>query len=88
MAQKFKYSSGQILYWVDPFIFTIHIVQIDYTFEDHTGKYYIEGEAYLHEWDLFLYLDDAKTEAIKRLKDFYKKREWEILHTDPTKGDE
>lgn len=83
MNQKFKYTSGQILYYVDPFIFTIHLLQIDYIFEDYTGKYYMSGEAYLQEWDLFLYLDDAKSEAIKRLKKFYEKKEGEILHTDP-----
>lgn len=87
MAHNFKYSSGQILYYVNPFVFTIEMVQISFTLieEDGTPFYIDNVGAYLYEWDLFLYLEDAKQDAVRRLKKFYQEKEWEILHSNPTK---
>ncbi len=81
---KFKYNSGDELYYTNPFIFTIDLVHIDFTFEDHTGSYYIDQTgAYLCEWDLHKTLEEAKADALNKLEKFHSKKINEILNCKP-----
>lgn len=68
-----KFSAGQELYYVCPFIFTIDKVKVDYGLREDDGKiYYIESTgAYLREEDLFDNLNEAKINAKNKLDDFY-----------------
>lgn len=74
-----------ILYWVDPFIFSIEKVFVDFPYKEEDGTiYYIEKSgAYLQEFDLFEDLNEARGEAIKRLNDFYGTKMEEIMYTNP-----
>ena len=74
-----KYNLNTYLYYVDPYIFTIYKVYICNHYEFEDGDYYIEkAGVYLHEYDLFDKLRDAKIDALQKLRKFYVKKEKEI----------
>lgn len=79
-----QFESGEILFYVDPFSFTIDLVKIDYLYSDYIGDFYIENTgAYLKEEDLFRTLQQAQKEAINRLGQFYQKKMFEIQNRTP-----
>lgn len=79
-----KYKSGDILYYCNPFVFTIEVVEIAYLYTDELGEWCIDQTgAYLAEHDLFLNLDEAREQALERLNAFYHKKQYEIQHQDP-----
>lgn len=77
-----KYFSGDILYYTDPFIFTISKVYIDYILKEDNGEiFYIEDTgAYLKEQDLFQTLNEAKQDSINKLQKFYLRKMNEIIY--------
>jgi len=63
-----KYKIGQIVYYVDEFVFSIEKVKI----YDVYSEYYVDkGGAFLIEDDLFPTIETAKEEAYLRLEQFY-----------------
>lgn len=79
-----KFKVGDILYYVNPFIFVIDKVQIEFTDYDNGQLFYIDAVgAYLAEHDLFERLEDAKGHAMTRLQDFYDRKQNEIWKTNP-----
>jgi hypothetical protein len=63
-----KYKIGQIVYYVDEFVFSIARVKI---YDTHFEYYVDKSGAFLIEYDLFPTLESAKTEAFIRLEQFY-----------------
>jgi hypothetical protein len=81
-----KYKVGDELYYINPFVFIIEKVRIEFVEEDtETGLYfYVDWTgAYLSEFDLTRTLPDAKQLALDYLNRFYRQREHEILHANP-----
>lgn len=79
-----KYKEGQYLYYVNPFIFTIEVVEISFPYVDELGEWYIDSTgAYLAEHDLFDNLDLAKHKALERLNKFYSEKLHEIQNKIP-----
>lgn len=80
-----KYEAGDILYYVCPFVFTIEKVKIDYAYKEEDGTiYYIESSGgYLYEYDLFNNLEDARNNALKKLEDFFRTKNNEIMNSKP-----
>jgi hypothetical protein len=81
----YKYYVGDKLYYVNPFVFTIEEVIVNYVFTDDDGTvfYMEEPEAPLLEEDLFDNLDDAMRSAFKRLDKFYYSKQNQILSHRP-----
>ena len=72
--KKPEFKSGDILYYVNPFIFIIDKVLIEFAEpEDANGNiFYIDHSgAYLLEESLFMTLDGAKARAQEMLDKFY-----------------
>lgn len=71
-----KFNVGDILYYINPFVFTIEKVKIDFihSFEDGTIGYVEQTGAYLAEEDLLDNLQEATNKAIAMLNKFYQKR--------------
>jgi len=74
-----KYSIGNTLYCVDPYVFTISaIIVIDYD-DNFVPFYYIdESGAYYEEDTLYKDLIDAKNQALFLLEEFYINRRLDI----------
>lgn len=71
MAQP-KFKSGDILYYVNPFVYTIEKIMVCFLDTNNGHQYYVEHEgALLAEWDLFLDLTEAKNHAQALLDKFY-----------------
>ena len=89
-----RYSIGDILYYVNPCVFTIEVVKIVYVMTEeemqlaNTFIYIEESHAYLAEEDLHVELVDAKNHAIQLLNRYYTKRLGEIQCAKPDYGDE
>jgi hypothetical protein len=74
-----KYSIGDTLYLVDPFVFTILSVTIVNFDDNYEPIYYIdENGAYMEECTLFESLAEAKQEALILLEEFYINRRLDI----------
>lgn len=74
-----KYKKGDYLWYVDPFIFNLFKVYICHQYELEDGNYYMEQTgAILHEDDLFENFNEAKSNALNKLRKFYIKKEKEI----------
>lgn len=80
-----KYQAGEVLYYVNPFVFDIEAVRIDMGYKEDDGMiYYIDHTgAYLHEFDLFRKLTEAQDYALELLEKFYNKRQKEIFFNKP-----
>ena len=71
---KPEFKSGDILYYVNPFIFIIDKVLIEFIDQEYSQEniYYIDHSgAYLLECHLFNNLSDAKNHAQEMLDKFY-----------------
>jgi len=81
-----KFNSGDILYYVCPFIFTIEKVKIDMVIREDDGTFYYIDQtgAYLHEGDLFAKLKEAQIDATEKLNKFYNAKKYEIINKLPT----
>lgn len=74
------YNIGDILYYVNPFVFTVTQVEIVEIVNDDEDVFYIEADgAFLIEKDLYLTLEEAIFEAIQLLNHFYNKRMKELM---------
>lgn len=80
-----KYSSGDLLYYVCPFIFTIYRVRIDLVVrEDDKSIYYIDHlGAYLREENLFDDFLEAQRDALNKLEKFVHGCRYRILNHKP-----
>jgi hypothetical protein len=81
-----KYKTGDLLYYVNPFVFVIDRVSISFVDPElQRGMlYYIDtAGAYLLEENLFSELGDAKQQAFKMLDDFSTRKRHEIVHANP-----
>jgi hypothetical protein len=80
-----KFTSGELLYYVCPFIFTIEKIRVDMAVkEDDSSIYYIDNiGAYLREEDLFADLEEARENALDKLEKFFYERRYIILNTKP-----
>jgi hypothetical protein len=70
-----KFKTGDILYYVNPFVYNIEKILVQFI-EEPTAEdekiYYIDNDgAYLAEWDLFHSLTHAKEHAQVLLEKFY-----------------
>ncbi|MEK6880102.1 MAG: hypothetical protein AABY22_10860 [Nanoarchaeota archaeon] len=84
-----KYKSGDHLLYVNPFVFTIDKVNIEYAYKDDYGLVYIDcSGAYLAEDDLFLSLEEAREHALIKLEYFYQQKYQEIVTQNPTFSEE
>lgn len=84
-----KYKPGDILYYVNPFVFIIDKVLIEfYEPKDENGNtYYVDHSgAYLLEESLFKDLTDAKNHAQAMLDKFYIEHTHMIQRADPELG--
>lgn len=82
MNKNFKFKSGDELYYVDPFIYSIFKVRIvDNTIENNEKFYIDDIGAYLLESNVIKTLDEAKKLAIKELEYFYSIKIKEIINT-------
>ena len=81
-----KFNSGDILYYICPFIFTIEKVKIDMVVKEADGTFYYIDQtgAYLHEGDLFVKLKEAQMDANNKLNKFCHEKRYEILNKIPT----
>ena len=71
---KPEFKSGDILYYVNPFIFIIDKVLIEFIDQEYSQEniYYIDHSgAYLLERNLFETLEGAKNQAQEMLDKFY-----------------
>lgn len=79
-----KFHAGQILYYSDPFVFTIELVVIEFAVQDDVDPnliYYIDNNgAYLAEKQLSKTLAEAKKIALDGLDKFYDKRRGQIIN--------
>lgn len=81
-----KFKSGDLLYYVNPFVFTIDKVLIQFIDEPNTTGflYYVDHTGgYLAQEDLFLELEQAQEHALGLLNRFYSKKIDEIDNSDP-----
>lgn len=80
-----KYKEGDILYYVNPFVFIIDKVQVEFAYqEDDLTIYYIDSfGAYLLEDDLFKTLKEAQKDALKKLDKFILECRYHILNDIP-----
>lgn len=79
-----KYISGDILYYVNPFVFIIEQVQIEMGILEGGELFYIDSiGAYLQEQDLFKNLRDAQKYALEQLEKFYTECRWHIINDRP-----
>lgn len=80
-----KYSSGDLLYYVCPFIFTIERVRIDMAVKENDNSlYYIDHiGAYLREEDLFINYAEAQRDALNKLEKFIHGCRYRILNNVP-----
>ena len=79
-----KFNDGDILYYVCPFLFTIHKVKVEMAVKEKNNLYYITSSgAYLQEHDLFKNLQDARGEACIRLDNFFYEKRYEIINNTP-----
>lgn len=77
-----KYQEGDILYYVNPFVFEIDKVKIEMALNENGELFYIDDVgAYLKEYDLFRNLEEAKIEALTRLNKFYREVQTKITKT-------
>jgi len=84
-----KYNSGDILYFVNPFVFTIDKVKIEMGVLEEGELFYIDNiGAYLKEEDLFVNLKDAQKYALENLNKFYNECRYYILNDMPKLIDE
>lgn len=85
-----KYEAGDILYYVNPFVFVIEKVQIEYSYKEYDGTlYYIdETGAYLREEELFRTWGDAQKHALELLEKFICDCRYQILNVKPSFGEE
>ena len=75
-----KYSYGDVLWYVNPFVFTIEQIQVRLIDPDETGRiYYIDDEgAYLLESDLVETVEEAVEKSLFYLERFVKLKKHEI----------
>ena len=73
-----KFKPGDEVWYVCPYIFLIEKVKIDFI---HDDMYADETYALYYEDDLFFNLEEAKEEALNRLRLFYLKQEQAIKNT-------
>lgn len=79
-----KFKSDDILYYVDPFIFTMEKLKMDMAVKENKNLYYIESKgAYLKEENLFRNLNDAKRDAFNKLNKFWNDKRQEIIRSNP-----
>jgi hypothetical protein len=81
-----KYTVGDILYYVNPFVYIIEKIRIEFVEEkDENGQtFYVDNSgAYLQEDNLFLTLDEAKLQAHKMLMEFTGNKAREICKSNP-----
>jgi len=84
-----KYNTPILLYYVDPFIFIIEQVFIDFSYKEDDTIFYISKEgAYLQESNLFETLVEARMDALKKLDKFYIEKQQEILYSKPRPEDD
>ena len=85
-----KYKSGDILMYVNPFVFFIDKVKIEYAYkeEDGTIMYIDHTGAYLKEEELFKTWKEAQVYALELLDKFICDCRYHILNTKPTMGEE
>lgn len=86
MEQQFKFSSGDELFYVNPHVFVIDLVRVDFAYreDDGTAFYIDQTGAYLREWELFRTLEEAKNDAVNKLNKFYSDKLREIINKKPT----
>lgn len=80
------YKAGDILYYVNPFVFIIDKVLIEFidNDNDYGQLFYIDHSgAYLQEDNLSTTLSDAKGKAMLMLEAFYNKKQHEIWNAKP-----
>lgn len=79
------YKPGDILYYVNPFVFVIDKVLIEFVDEVQNGeRYYVDHSgAYLTESSLSPDLLEAKLIAQARLQAFYVQKDQEIKSANP-----
>lgn len=83
------FESGQFAYYVNPFIFTIEVVELELYYQDEMGIFWIDNiGAYLAERDLHHKLQDAKNDALFKLEKFYKQKTHEIVYQCPKIAEE
>jgi hypothetical protein len=74
-----KFNIADILYYVNPFVFTIEKIRVvDISYDQGVLFYIEEGNGYLREEDLFDNVEEAVNEAIHGLNAFYNKRIQEL----------
>lgn len=79
-----KFKNGDMVLYVNPFIFTIEVVTLEHQIQDETGLYWIDSfGAYLNECDCHKTLDDAREDALNKLHRFYVQKEHEIKFQQP-----
>lgn len=81
-----KYKPGDILYYINPFVYVIDKVLIEFIDDENEfGQlFYVDHSgAYLQEDNLFYELSDAKGQAMLMLQSFYDKKQKEIWNTNP-----
>lgn len=82
-----KFKDGSILFYVNPFVFTIEKVQVDFGVKDEINpniiNYIDQTGAYLAEHDLFDNLTDAKFDALNKLNKFYVDVSADIFNANP-----
>lgn len=79
-----KFKPGDILYYVNPYVFTIEKVLIEFVDDNIDETHYIDyAGAYLKEWDLFSRIEEAKGHALQLLEKFYGEKQNEIWKSDP-----
>lgn len=85
-----KYEAGDILYYVNPFVFIIEKVQVEFAYKEEDGTlYYIDCTgAYLREEELFDNLKEAQKDALNRLDKFSCECRYRILNERPQFGEE
>jgi len=79
-----KYKEGDILFYVNPFVFIIEKVKIEMGILEKGELFYIDDiGAYLREEDLFNNLKEAQKYALNQLDKFYTECRWHILNEKP-----
>lgn len=84
-----KFKAGDIVLYVNPFVFTIEVVNLEILYEDDLGTYWIDSDgAYLQEQDLHKTLESAKNDALNKLQRFYNQKLHEIKTQQPLMNEE
>lgn len=79
-----KFKEGDIVYYVNPFVFDIELIKLDFLYKDENGIYWIDSTgAYIAENDVSTTLEEAKEKAIKYLDRFCKQKTLEIYYSNP-----